>query len=77
MVAAISEDSQACEEANKTNEIIYMILETEEQNKGHMDLTGRFPYKSSNQYILVIFHVSINTILAESLKNREAETITK
>ena len=79
IAAAISEDSQACEKPSNTNEIICMVLETGEQNKGHMDLTGRFPYKSAqgNQYILVIFHVNANAILAEPIKNREAETITK
>ena len=40
IAVAISEDSQACEKPSNTNEIICMVLETGEQNKGHMDLTG-------------------------------------
>ena len=44
-----------------------------------MDLTGRFPYKSSrgNEYILIGYHFDSNAILGIPLKNRQAGTITK
>ena len=47
-------------------------------NKAYMDLTGRFPYKSSrgNEYILIAFHYDSNAILGLPLKNRQAKTIT-
>ena len=37
---------------------------------GCMDLTGRFPYKSSrgNKYILIAYNYDGNTTLAEPLK---------
>ena len=42
-----------------------------------MDLTGRFPYRSSrgNEYVLVVYHYDANAILVEPVKNREAKTI--
>ena len=44
-----------------------------------MNLTGRFPYKSSrvNEYILISYHVGAITILGILMKNRQAQTITK
>ena len=46
-------------------------------NKAHVDLTGRFPYKSSrgNEYILIAYHVDSNMILGQAMKNRQALTI--
>ena len=43
-----------------------------------MDLTGRFPYKSSqrNEYILIAYQFDSNAILEVPLKNRQAKTIT-
>ena len=42
-----------------------------------MDLTGRFPYKSSwgNKYILIAYHVDSNTILGTPVRNKQAKTI--
>ena len=47
----------------KSNDMIYAIIQN--NNKAFMDLTGRFPYKSSrgNEYILISFHVDSNAIL--------------
>ena len=40
----------------KSNDTIYSV---QNNNKASMDLTGRFPYKSSlgNEYIIIVFHV--------------------
>ena len=44
-----------------------------------MDLTGRFPHKSSrgNEYFFVLYDYDTNAILFDSLKNRQAKEITK
>ena len=43
-----------------------------------MDLTGRFPHKSSrgNCYLFVLYDYDTNTILFEPLKTRQAKEIT-
>ena len=79
MVAAISEDSQACDETNnKTYEMMCRIIETEEQNKGHMGLTEWFPYICPGKPV----HPSDISCKCKyypcrTNKNREAETIKK
>ena len=62
----------------RTNEVVYAIIDTK-ADLAYMDLTGRFPYKSSkgNEYILVAYHYDANAILVQALKNREAKTITE
>ena len=49
----------------KTQDVVYSLFETS-QGLSYMDLTGRFPYKSSkgNEYILVEYSYDINAILA-------------
>ena len=67
------------EKANvRTNDVVYAIID-HKANLAYMDLTGRFPYKSSrgNEYILVAYHFDANAILVDALKNREAKTITE
>ena len=61
----------------RTNDCVYMIYST--SDKAFMDLTGRFPYRSTrgNEYILNCYHYDSNTILGQPLKNRQAATITK
>ena len=48
-----------------------------DEGLGYMDLTGRFPYKSSqgNEYILVAYSYDSSAILAQAFKNREAKSI--
>ena len=60
----------------KTQEVIYSLFESDKE-LGYMDLTGRFPYKSSrgNEYIMVAYCYDGNAILAQPLKNREAKSI--
>ena len=45
--------------------------------KSYTDITERFPHQSSrgNNYILVAYTYDGNTILVETMKNREADTI--
>ena len=61
----------------QTNDVVYAIVD-QKANLAYMDLTGRFPYKSSkgNEYVLIAYHFDANAILVEALKNREAKTIT-
>jgi hypothetical protein len=61
---------------NKTHDVCYSLFAT--TDKAFMDLTGRFPYKSSrgNEYILIAYHYDSNAILGLPLKNRQAKTIT-
>ena len=58
--------------------MVYAIIDQKE-DLAYMDLTGRFPYKSSkgNEYVLVAYHYDANAILVQALKNREAKTITE
>ena len=59
------------------HEVIYALVEVKDIT-AYVDLTGRFPYRSSrgNEYVLVGYHYDANGILAEPLKNREARTVT-
>ena len=61
----------------KTNEVIYSIIDSPPTCLSYIDLTGRFPYKSTreNEYILVGYHYDANAILATRLKNRQAASI--
>ena len=60
-----------------TNEAMAMILPFESKHTGYLDLTGRFPYRSSNgnEYILVVYDYDSNAILTEPIKNRQAASI--
>ena len=53
---------------SKTRDSIYIIIHN--SDKIFMDLTGRFPYKSSrgNKYILIVYHVASNAILGTQKK---------
>ena len=59
---------------SKTNEVVYAILSTSNNNRAYIDLTVRLTHTSSrgNQYILVGYHQDGNAILAEPLKRRTA-----
>ena len=63
----------------KTNSVAYLLVNTDEVTTGYMDLTGRFPRRSSqgNEYILVGYHHDGNTILASAIKDRTANSIVK
>ena len=55
----------------KINEVIYSIIDSPPTGLSYIDLTGRFPYKSTrgNEHILVGYHYDANAILATPLKN--------
>ena len=61
----------------KTFNCFTTIIDTSNAKTGFIDLTGRFPYRSSrgNQYLLLLYDYDSNAILVETLKNRKAETI--
>ena len=61
----------------KTNEVCYALIDMESESVGYMDLTGRFPKRSSrgNQYILVAYHYDGNYIHGEAVKNRKGSSI--
>ena len=58
----------------KTHQLIFSIIETSHEGIGYIDLTGWFPFRSSRgkEYILVAYQYDANTILAESIKKRQA-----
>ena len=61
----------------KTFDCIAQLVPFQTKDKGYMDLTGRFPHKSSsgNEYILIIYDYDNNAILAEALKSRKGAEI--
>ena len=62
----------------KTNDVVYIIINHDDMVTGYMDLTGRFPQRSSrgNNYILVGYHYDANAITANAIKDRTATSIT-
>ena len=63
---------------NKSNEVMYVIINREEISTAYQDLTGRFPQRSSrgNEYILIGYHYDANCILGIPVKNRTAPVLT-
>ena len=61
----------------RTNDVCYSIINPQEITTGYMDLTGRFPKRSSrgNEYILVGYHFDANHIRGIPIKNRKGSTI--
>ena len=60
-----------------TNEVRHAIVDPQEINTGHMDLTGRFPKSSSrrNECMLVGYHFDANYIRVASIKKIKGPTI--
>ena len=60
-----------------THHAMALILPFESRMTGYVDLTGRFPYPSSqgNQYIMVMYDYDSNAIIAEPIRNRQAANI--
>ena len=63
----------------KTNVVCYAIIQPEHISTAYIDLTGRFPKKTSrgNEYILVGYYHDGNCILGYPIKNRRGPTITE
>ena len=62
----------------KTQDVMYVITKPHREGKAQTDLTGRFPVKSTrgSEYIFIMYDYDSNAILATTLKNRSAKTIT-
>ena len=62
----------------KSNDVAYMLIDRKELNTAYIDLTGRFPMRSSrgNQYILIGYHYDANCIHGIAIKNRKSATLT-
>ena len=61
----------------KTQHCFLVLTDFNEMKKAYLDLTGRFPHKSSrgNQYILIVYDYDSNAILSAVLKTRQAAEI--
>ena len=61
----------------KTNEIFIKITPFKPTQKEYSDLTGRFPYTSSqgNQYFVVVYDYNSNAILVKVIKSRNGTEI--
>ena len=64
-------------ESVKTRELCATIIPFNIKIKSFSDLTSAFPHKSSrgNLSVVVMYDYDRNSILAEPIKNRQAETI--
>lgn len=62
----------------KTNQVCYALIDRNYLTTAYMDLTGRFPKRSSrgNQYVLVGYHYDSNHIHGIPIKIRKGEEIT-
>ena len=62
----------------RTNCIVYSVIESSPTGLGYFDTTGRFPYKSArgNEYIFIAYNYDANNIKAEAIKNRQAKSLT-
>ena len=73
------EDISPVQENNniKTDDVMCIIISTEELSKSYSDQTGKFPITSSrgHKYICVFYHYDTNTIYTHAIKNRNAESI--
>jgi hypothetical protein len=61
----------------KTYEYASVVLPLDPKLKTYLDLTGRFPHRSSrgNEYIYVLYDFDANAILAKAIPNRQAKTL--
>ena len=66
---------------NETHEIFVIIGDIQQfaikTQKAYMDLTGRFPYKSSrgNQYLVIVYDYDANAIVYAPIKTRQSKEI--
>ena len=61
----------------RTNQVCYSIIDALESTTAYVDLTGKFPKRSSrgNQYLLIGYHYDGNCILGAPLRDRRGTTI--
>ena len=62
----------------RTNCIIYSVIESSPTGLGYFDTTGRFPYKSArdNEYIFIAYNYDANSIHAKPIRDRKAQSLT-
>ena len=62
-----------------TNDHMCLLMPFKSKDTGFFDLTGRFPYPSSqgNQYIMIMYSYDHNAILAEPTKSRQSGELKK
>ena len=62
----------------RTHSVVFATLWIRAPDFASLDLTGRFPYRSSrgNEYMMVAYHYDANAILVEPMKNRSAMQLT-
>ena len=63
----------------KTHQLIFSIIESSHVRISYTCITVWFYFRSSrgNEYMLISYYYDANAILAEPIKNRQAETITQ
>ena len=74
------EDNFPCiDSQKKINSICFIIINVLDVVVRYINLTSRFPQRSSrvNEYVLVRYNYNANYIRAELIKNRKGVTITK
>ena len=61
----------------KTYDCVATLVPFHVKHKGYMNLTGRFPHKSSSgsEYLLIVYDYDSNAILAEPLSSRQGGEI--
>ena len=61
----------------RTHHVSYALIDLAQNATGHMDLTGRFPKRSSsgNEHVLVGYHLDANCTHGLPVKNRKGSTI--
>ena len=81
VVYAIDEDYFTMSDIpnKKTYEVYYFLISPDEISTGFMNLTGRFPQKSSqgHEYILVGYHYDSNLIHGIPVKNRKGSSLSE
>ena len=62
---------------DKSNQVVYVVIDKKELSTGYQDLTGRFPVRSTQgkEYVLVGYHYDTNCIIGHPIKNRTAQTL--
>ena len=71
-------DLQPTTTTEKSYEYVSLVIPFNAKTTSYVDLTGRFPYKSTsgNEYLYILYDFDSNAIFALPIKNRQAKTLT-
>ena len=71
-------DLQPTPTTEKSYEYVSLVIPFNAKTTSYVDLTGRFPYKSTsgNEYLYILYDFDSNAIFALPIKNRQAKTLT-